>query len=77
MVMFMYMFFAYARTRARGCTMEGNMREVICPVDGRPCDPECPDRFTDRPEGGCILTMAADMGCKVFILDEEGVHHIG
>ena len=53
------------------------MNEVICPVDGRPCDPECPDRFTDRPEGGCILTMAAEMGCKVFILDEEGVHHIG
>ena len=53
------------------------MNEVICPVDGRPCDPECPDRFTDRPEGGCVLTMAAEMGCKVFILDEEGVHYIG
>lgn len=45
------------------------MNEVICPVDRRPCDPECPDRHVDRPEGGCILTTAAEIGCSVIILD--------
>lgn len=29
---------------------------MICPVDGKPCDPDCPDRYTDRPEGGCLMT---------------------
>ena len=38
------------------------MNEVICPVDGRPCDPECPDRFMDLPEGGCVLTLEMDLG---------------
>ena len=47
------------------------MNEIICPYDGRPCDPNCPDRYIDQPEGGCILTTASEMGCKVFILDEQ------
>ena len=49
------------------------MNEIICPIDGRSCDPDCPDRYVDQPEGGCILTTASELGCKVFILDEPGV----
>lgn len=49
------------------------MNEIICPIDGRSCDPDCPDRYMDQPEGGCILTTALELGCKVFILDEPGV----
>ena len=33
------------------------MQAIICPLDGAPCDPECPDRWNDRPEGGCLLSM--------------------
>ena len=36
------------------------MQQIICPVDGQPCEPDCPDRFTDRPEGGCLLSMLAE-----------------
>lgn len=29
------------------------MQSIICPLDGTPCDPECPDRFHDTEgEGG-------------------------
>ena len=53
------------------------MNEFICPYDGRPCDPNFPDRYIDQPEGGCILTTAAELGCKVFILDEqEGLREV-
>ena len=45
---------------------------ILCPLDGRPCDPDCPDRYIDQPEGGCILTTTSELGCKVFILDEQG-----
>ena len=45
------------------------MQSIICPLDNTPCDPECPDRFHDTEEGGCILTLAAEMGCRVLYLD--------
>lgn len=49
------------------------MNEIICPYDGRPCDPNCPDRYVDQPEGGCFLTTAAEMGSTVIIVkDLEG-----
>ena len=47
------------------------VREVTCPLDGKPCDPECPDRFHDRPEGGCVLTLAQDLGAAVKPINDE------
>ena len=30
--------------------------QLLCPLDGKPCERDCPDRYRDRPEGGCFLT---------------------
>ena len=38
------------------------MKQLICPVDGKPCDPQCPDRYIDREQGGCFLTTAQELG---------------
>lgn len=46
------------------------MNEIICPIDGRPCDPSCPDRYIDHPEGGCILTTVTDLTDVVIVVDE-------
>ena len=46
------------------------MRQVICPLDGKPCEQDCPDRYIDQPEGGCILTTAEELGAQVVVLDE-------
>lgn len=46
------------------------MTEIICPIDGRPCEETCPDRYTDRPEGGCLLTTAMELGANVIIVRE-------
>ncbi len=27
------------------------MKDVICPLDGQPCEKDCPDRYTDHPGG--------------------------
>lgn len=40
------------------------MEQLICPLDGNPCEKECPDRYVDRPEGGCVLTTAQELGAK-------------
>lgn len=44
------------------------MQAITCPIDNTPCDPECPDRFHDQPEGGCILTLAQELGAKLLPL---------
>lgn len=41
---------------------------VICPVDGRPCAPDCPDRFYDRPDGGCLMTELQAHGASVLLI---------
>lgn len=46
------------------------MRQVICPLDGKPREQDCPDRYIDQPEGGCILTTAEELGAQVVVLDE-------
>lgn len=38
------------------------MEQLICPLDGNPCEKDCPDRYVDRP--GCVLTTAQEMGAK-------------
>ena len=40
------------------------MKTIICPLDGSPCEKDCPDRYVDRPEGGCVLTTAQELGAK-------------
>lgn len=49
------------------------MKDVICPLDGKPCEKDCPDRYFDAPEGGCFLTTALELGIAVVVLqDQEG-----
>lgn len=44
------------------------MNQLICPIDGKPCETDCPDRYTDRPEGGCFLTTAIEFGVNLLIV---------
>ena len=37
------------------------MKQRICPLDGKPCEKSCPDRYKDDPRGGCILVAMHDM----------------
>ena len=50
------------------------MNEIICPLDGRPCAPSCPDRYIDQPEGGCLLTTLAEISDAV-IVGKGGAFH--
>ena len=40
-----------------------DMKKVICPLDGKFCAPDCPDRYPDGP--GCALTTSREMGAKI------------
>lgn len=42
------------------------MRQLICPLDGKPCARDCPDRYRDAPEGGCFLTTAQEQGANII-----------
>lgn len=42
------------------------MKQLICPLDGKPCEQDCPDRYTDQPEGGCALTTAQELGANII-----------
>ena len=44
------------------------MKDVICPIDGRPCEMDCPDRYLEQPGGGCALTTAQELGAKIIDL---------
>ncbi len=41
------------------------MNQLTCPLDGNPCEADCPDRYVGRPEGGCLLTTAQEAGAKI------------
>lgn len=45
---------------------ERNVKRLICPLDKKPCERDCPDRYTDQPEGGCYLTTAQELGAKIL-----------
>lgn len=49
------------------------MSDRICPLDGKSCGKDCPDRFTDTPDGGCTLTLVQDMGGKVLYSSGQDV----
>ncbi len=42
------------------------MRQVTCPIDGCPCEADCPDLYHDEPAGGCMLTTAQELGAKII-----------
>lgn len=44
------------------------MKEIICPLDNKPCEQNCPDRYTDTPDGGCFLTTAMELGITVVTI---------
>jgi len=44
------------------------MKQVICPLDSRPCERDCPDRYIDKPDGGCFLTTARELGFQILYL---------
>ena len=46
---------------------------LTCPLDNQPCERDCPDRYTDRPEGGCILTTALEQGYTLIDLGGNDV----
>lgn len=49
------------------------MEQLRCPLDGQPCEQDCPDRYKDQPEGGCLLTTARELGAKIIRLDGNKV----
>ena len=49
------------------------MKDVICPLDGQPCEKDCPDRYTDYPGGGCALTTAQVLGMKIIDLGHGNI----
>lgn len=44
------------------------MKQLTCPIDGKPCDPQCPDRYIDQEQGGCALTTAQELGFTLLNL---------
>jgi hypothetical protein len=48
------------------------MKEILCPIHGMSCEPNCSARYHERPEGGCCLS---DCGKKInlmsFVDDES------
>lgn len=42
------------------------MKQLTCPLDGKPCKTDCPDRYHDQPEGGCHLTTAQELGAQII-----------
>ena len=42
------------------------MKQLICPLNGKSCEADCPDRYRDQPEGGCMLTTAQELGARII-----------
>lgn len=51
--------------------MDSKVKQLICPIDGKPCEKDCPDRYRDTPNGGCILTTAQELGAHLLQLNSE------
>lgn len=47
------------------------MNDRICPLDGKPCEKSCPDRYPNDPRGGCILVAMHDV-CEDHNAKREG-----
>lgn len=46
--------------------MKAFIHDRICPIDGKPCEKDCPDRYHDDPRGGCLLTDTLEAGGKII-----------
>lgn len=42
------------------------MKPTICPLDNRPCERNCPDRYRHDPAGGCYLTTVVEYGAQII-----------
>lgn len=47
------------------------IKQRICPLDGKPCEKDCPDRYKDEPAGGCFLTTARELGATVLPIGDD------
>lgn len=47
------------------------MKDILCPLDGRPCDPACPEQYHDQ--SGCWMTTAQKVGAQVLPLGGDTV----
>lgn len=41
-------------------------QQVVCPLDGKPCESDCQDRYHDTSDGGCCLTTAQELGGAIL-----------
>ncbi len=51
-------------------TKEKPVPQLLCPLDGKTCETNCPDRYVDQAEGGCLMTDVLKRGGAVIVLDE-------
>lgn len=49
------------------------MKQLTCPLNGKPCALDCPDRYHDQPEGGCILTTAQEESAHIIDFGDGNV----
>ena len=49
------------------------MKQRVCPLDGKPCEKSCPDRYPNDPRGGCILVAMHDVS-EDYNAKREGEH---
>lgn len=42
------------------------MEQLTCPLDGKPCQQSCPDRYQNQSQGGCALTTAQELGAQII-----------
>lgn len=49
------------------------MKQVVCLIDNRPCEQDCPDRYHGKADGGCFLTTAQEQGGTILALGGDTV----
>lgn len=49
------------------------MNQLTCPLDGKPCEADCLDRYHDQPEGGCFLTTTQELGAQIIDFGDGNV----
>lgn len=47
------------------------MSAVLCPLDGKPCEENCPDRYRDEPGGGCLLTTLMEFADVMIVIKKR------
>jgi len=47
------------------------MKQVICPLDGKPCQEGCPDRYVGG--AGCLLSTAKELGATILSMGGDRV----